>query len=87
MDYQAWHDYFSVNSISYEEAGLMLQSLWQEAAAETSEVNVFCMFKVFDYKKAVAFLDVPELAQQREKAGVIEREHYFINELPNIVRH
>ncbi len=87
MDYQVWRDYFNVNTISYEEAGLMLKSLWHEASSSKTEVNVFCMFKVFDQKKAKEFLDAPELWQQREKAGVIEKEHHFIDELPNFIRH
>lgn len=87
MDYQVWRDYFNVNTISYEEAGLMLKSLWHEDSVARTEVNVFCMFKVFDKKKALAFLDAPELHRQREKAGVIEKEHHFIDELPNITRH
>lgn len=87
MDYQVWRDYFNVNTISYEEAGLMLKSLWHETSSTETEFNVFCMFKVFDQKKAKAFLNAPELGQQREKAGVIEKEHHFIDELPSFTRH
>lgn len=81
MGYQVWRDYFNVNTISYEEAGLMLKSLWHETSSTQTEFNVF------DQKKAQAFLNAPELNQQREKAGVIEKEHHCIDELPNFTRH
>ncbi|WP_089122997.1 hypothetical protein [Vibrio algivorus] len=87
MDYQVWRDYFNVNTISYEEAGLMIKSLWHEASSTQSEFNVFCMFKVCDPKKAKSFLNAPELIQQQTKAGVIEKEHHFLDELPHFIRH
>ena len=87
MDYQVWCDYLNVNTISYEEAGLMLKSLWHETSSTQPELNVFCMFKVCDEKKSIAFLYATELIQQRTKAGLIEKEHHFINEIPSFIRH
>jgi len=77
-DYDTWKAVFDDQSKAAE-AGLRLLHLWR--TVEDPNV-VYFLLEVGDMQKAEAFVHAPESAEAGERAGVIEGDITYLEDVP-----
>ena len=77
-DFSTWYAYFKADSDAGAEYGLALRLLWQ--AAEDPN-DVFFLLDIEDIDRANAFMSRPESQDIGVKAGVIDGEFHFLNQV------
>ncbi len=78
IDFDRWWSVFTTHPSEHEAAGLRLEAVWLNS---DDPVEVFFIFEVTDRVSAEAFMATPEANEAGEKAGVIEGEVWFLEDL------
>ena len=77
-NYEKWRTIFDSHASAHHKAGLSLVHLWRSV---DDAHTVFFLFEIHDLERAKAFISAPEGAKAGKKAGVIEGEIRFLEEV------
>lgn len=75
--FEQWREIFRSHAAAHREAGLVLESLWQDSE---DPQTVRFLFRVEDPEKARAFISAPDAADAGERSGVLEGEYSFLED-------
>lgn len=73
-----WKTIFDSELEAQHDSGLQLEKIWQDA---NDPNNVFFIFKITDLAKAQAFVTAPESAETGRRAGVVDGDIHYVNEI------
>ena len=77
-DYDAWREVFDAHEPARRDAGLELLGLWRSV---DDDRTIFFLMEVADRSRAEAFMDQPSSVEARGRAGVLEGEVHFLDEV------
>lgn len=79
-DLERWKAVFESHAAAHREAGLVLRGLWTR---DNEPNDVYVLFEVTDVARARAFVGDPASAEEGKKAGVIDGEIVYLDEIPH----